>query len=135
MKYLDQKTALRLKALNFHERVLTYFENDEVKIYHNPKGWDFNNSFSTCLSRPTIVDALDWLEDQYDFAYEIVLDRTTQPKYACELYKYEYFGNYTRIIDKGFYLYRNQKEVRQEYLEFILGLIESEEISLKKKVC
>jgi hypothetical protein len=65
MKYVSKTIALKLKALGFKERVLTYFEDDTVKIYQFPTGWDFNTSFSNCVSRPTFSEVFDWFRQKY----------------------------------------------------------------------
>lgn len=59
--------AIQLKALGFKERTLTYYENEQPKIYHNVMGWDFNTSFLTCVSRPTYTEAFDWFRKKYGY--------------------------------------------------------------------
>lgn len=71
MKYVSKTIALKLKALGFKERVLTYFEDDNVKIYQFPEGWDFNTSFLNCVSRPTISDTFDWFRKRYRLSVNI----------------------------------------------------------------
>ncbi len=133
MNYVDHNIALELKKLNFHERVSTYYEDGKVGMYHYPLGWDCNNSFLTFVSRPTITDTLDWLEKTYDVAYEILVDRTTQPKYMFNVYKYEYFGNYDLIQDPDWFLYRTQSETREYCIKFIINCINTGLIKLKSK--
>jgi hypothetical protein len=44
------------------------------------------------------------------FVVEISLDRTTAPKFAFDIYKYEHFGNYEPIKVRVWYLYRTWQE-------------------------
>lgn len=65
--FVKYAIALRLKALGFNERCLTYYENEVPKLYHSLSGWDFNNSFLNCISRPTYSQVFDFFRDNYGF--------------------------------------------------------------------
>jgi hypothetical protein len=56
------------------------------------------------------------------YVVEINLDRTSAPKYAFDIYKYEHFGNYEKIEVREWYLYRTWQEafdVAVEELKFL----------------
>jgi hypothetical protein len=61
-EFVPYDLALRLKALGFKERVLTYYEDGKAKLHTDIKGWDFNNSFLTCVSRPTYAEIFEWFQ-------------------------------------------------------------------------
>lgn len=48
---------------------------------------------------------------------EISLDRTCEPKFAFDIYKYEHFGNYEPIQVREWYLYRTWQEAFDAALE------------------
>ncbi len=52
------------------------------------------------------IDSLQTL----GYAVEISLDRTSSPKYAFDIYKYEHFGNYTLIEVREWFLYRTWQD-------------------------
>lgn len=63
-EFVTYPLALRLKALGFKERVLTYFEDDKIKLHDHISGWDFNSSFLNCVSRPTYSQIFRWFREQ-----------------------------------------------------------------------
>jgi len=65
-EFLPYNLALRMKALSYKEKVLTYYENGVPKLYNDILGWDFNSSFLTCCSRPTFQSAFNWFREKYN---------------------------------------------------------------------
>lgn len=57
--------CIALKELGFRERVNYYFEDGVLRIYTNVTGWDFNVSFTTCISRPTKAQVFEFFRDKY----------------------------------------------------------------------
>lgn len=51
------------------------------------------------------------------FVVEIGLDRTSAPKFAFDIYKYEHFGNYEPIEVREWYLYRTWQEAFEAAVE------------------
>ena len=70
--FVPYEIALKLKALGFDERVLTYYENGVPKLYHDVTGWDFNTSFTTCVSRPTFSQAFRWFREKHSLLHELI---------------------------------------------------------------
>jgi hypothetical protein len=66
-EFVPYEWALRLKALGFKGRTLTYYENGKPKLHNAIEGWDFNSSFLTCVSRPTLSQAFKWFRDKYEY--------------------------------------------------------------------
>ena len=71
-EFVPYDPALRLKALGFKERVLTYYEDGKPKLHTAIEGWDFNSSFLTCVSRPTYSQAFRWFREKYEFYASVV---------------------------------------------------------------
>ena len=67
---------------------------------------------------PTQTTLKSWLSENHNIFVEPQLDRTSAPKFAVEIYKYSHFGNYDKVIQKEWFLYRTY----QEALE--VGLLE-----------
>lgn len=61
-QYVTLQQARILKNLEFKEKVLTYFQSSLVKLCNEHTGKNFNNSSSSCSSRPTINDVLYGLQ-------------------------------------------------------------------------
>jgi hypothetical protein len=89
-KYVPHEISLKLKQLDFKERVLTYYEDGIPKLYHNIEGWDFNTSFLNCCSRPTFSEVFKWFRDNYSLGHEIL----------CP-YSSTHFGKKVTIINEG----------------------------------
>lgn len=79
---IPYELALRLKQINFKERVLTYYEDGVPKLYNNIMGWDFNTSFLTCVSRPTFSQAFRWIFENFNYFVCFV---------PCSQHKYFHF--------------------------------------------
>lgn len=66
---------------------------------------------------PTQTTMESWLRDRNIFI-EVQLDQTSAPKFATEIYKYSHFGNYDKVIQKDWSLYRTYEEALE------VGLLE-----------
>ena len=86
-EFCTYNQALRLKALGFKERVLTYYENGVPKLHNDITGWDFNTSFMTCVSRPTYSQAFRWFREKHNLhcAVNTHTSSTNQLTYICSL--------------------------------------------------
>ena len=56
------------------------------------------------------------------YVVEISLDRTSAPKFAVDIWKYEHFGNYTQIQFGEWYLYRTWQEALDAAIEELTNL-------------
>ena len=63
--FCDYTQSLALKELGFKERVSRYFENGKFKLYPEIHGWDFNTSFTTCVSAPLKSQVFEWVRNEY----------------------------------------------------------------------
>lgn len=74
----------------------------------------------TLLPAPTYQQAFTFFEEKFSLHFEILLDRTTTPKYCFEIYKYEHFGNYTKIPNPDFSLYGTKQQAELECLKQLI---------------
>jgi len=120
--------ALRLKALGFKERVLTYFEDDKIKLHDHISGWDFNSSFLNCISRPTYSQAFRWFREKHQLWF--------RPDYYDELKEYDFqgsihkLGKYNAIADIG--NHETPEEAELACLEKLIEIVEQKEYGTEK---
>lgn len=57
---------------------------------------------------------------KHDILIEIMIDKTTYPKYCFKINNYESFGNYRPLIADEFFLYRKYEEALED--AFIVAL-------------
>ena len=117
--------ALRLKALGFKERVLTYFEDDKIKLHDHISGWDFNSSFLNCVSRPTYSQAFRWFREKYDITQTIARDGSLA-KEGPWAYTIVYDGIY---FNDGHLTY---EEAEIACLEKLIEIVEQKEYGTEK---
>jgi hypothetical protein len=105
-EFIPYNLALRMKALSYKEKVLTYYENGVPKLYNDILGWDFNSSFLTCCSRPTFQSAFSWLIPQIDDEFKVCLD------------------------EQGWYIYNLENEIFRgdEALEKLIEIVEQKQL-------
>jgi hypothetical protein len=134
-EFIPYNLALRMKALSYKEKVLTYYENGVPKLYNDILGWDFNSSFLTCCSRPTFQSAFNWFRKKYglyswiqlhngyindSFYPELpitfsIMDRKTGNKY------------YERDIPHN-YLYKTNEKAEIACLKKLIEIVEQKQL-------
>ena len=103
-EFVIYELAIRMKALDYKERVLTYYENGVPKLHNDILGWDFNSSFLTCCSRPTYSQAFRWFREEYDMHYNIHrfnFKKGTDEEYLAEVdstSNFSYFRKYDECV-------------------------------------
>ena len=125
-EFVSMDLALRLKALGFKERVLTYYEDGKPKLHTAIEGWDFNSSFLNCVSRPTFSQAFRWFRAKYSICVEI--HETTDweednESWSFVIFKYRLGDNdgmISSIID-----YDTYEEAELACLEKLIEIVES----------
>jgi hypothetical protein len=117
-EFVPMDLALKLKALGFKERVLTYYEDGKPKLHTTIEGWDFNSSFLNCVSRPIYSQAFDWFRQNYPYRF-YVLPCSQHEKYLFEITLPSSIF-YTSSEDEA---YNTYKEARQHCLEKLIEII------------
>jgi hypothetical protein len=66
-EFIPYELALKLKALGFKERCLTYYGENKPMLSDvlTIEGWDYNTSFLNWTSRPTFQQAFRWFREKY----------------------------------------------------------------------
>jgi hypothetical protein len=110
-EFIHYEQAVDLKELGFDEPCFAWY---------GPTGI-FNDWESTDTIAPLYQQCFKWFREKYNLHSEILLDKTTQPKYCFEIHKYEDFGNYEEIRIGEWFLYRTYEEAE---LACLIKLIE-----------
>jgi hypothetical protein len=113
-EFVPYELAVKLKAIGFKERVLTYYEDGKPKLHNDITGWDFNSSFLNCVSRPTFSQAFRWFREKYDlpsWTYE------SEGKWFWKIVKGDFWEQ-----DKKPYIY---EEAELACLEKLIEIVES----------
>lgn len=139
-EFVPYEQALALKELGFDEPCLGYFD-----IQYN--GFTQSSSGRLILGKdpdtlqctkkmlyihgqlkilaPTFSQAFRWFKDKYNLFYEIQIDKTAEPKYWINIFKYEHFGNYEELRVGEWFLYRTQEEAEFECLKKLIQIIKN----------
>lgn len=63
--FANYEQSLALKELGFNERVSRYFEDCKSKLHPDISGWDFNTSFTNCVSQPLKSQVFEWVRKEH----------------------------------------------------------------------
>lgn len=115
-EFVPYNEALELKKLGFDEPCFGWFASDKSLVKDITTKTDFTLA-------PTHSQAFRWFREKYNLHSEILLDQTTQPKYCFEIHKYEDFGNYEKIENKDWFLYRTYEEAELECIKHLIKVV------------
>lgn len=117
-EFIPYEQAVALKELGFTEPCLFHVTSGEINFYRGKQDYFTKNdkSGSGC-SAILYQQAFKWFREYFDLYSEILLDRTTYPKYCFEIYRYNDFGNWEKIEIVGdWFLYKSFEEAQQDCL-------------------
>ena len=81
MYYISKENASGLKHLGFQGKVLTYYliheGNDNLYADDELKNYNLNSLDNPRISAPTLLEAADWLRDNYDVHISFLPKSTT----------------------------------------------------------
>jgi len=77
------------------------------------------------ITAPLYQQAFRWFREKHDLFCEIQVDNTTAPKFCFDIFQYEYFGNYEKIIVEEWFLYRTYEEAEQACLKQLIKTIKN----------
>lgn len=127
-KVIDFETAKILYTKDFKELINGCYQNfesnDGKKIGDFLPMTNINNQFGELFSAPTQSLLQKWLREIHNIFIEVKLDQTSAPKFVVEIYQYSYFGNYNKVNQKDWSLYRTYEEALEKGLMEGLNLIE-----------
>jgi hypothetical protein len=122
---VSERTARLAKLKGFKEYTEYWypsFHKYELIRTISPKiliDYELGNSFLA----PTQAFLQQWLRETHNLYIDIRTDQTTAPKFCYELVKYEDYGNWEKILNVEWYLYRTYEEALEEALFFTLKQI------------
>ena len=116
------ETAKLAKEKGFIIPTLCYFRYDEKQCKGSLLDWNEDVGF---YSRPTQALLAKWLREVHNIFVEVLLDQTSNPKFAVEIYQYTHFGNYDKVNQKDWSLYRTYEEALEVGLLNGLKLIKT----------
>ena len=121
-EFIHYEQALALKELGFDEPCFGYYTGDTMHFVLRPLMLRANELESYVVTAPTFSQAFRWFREKHNLFCEIQIDRTTEPKFCFDIFKYEYFGNYEQIKIVEWYLYRTQEEAELECLKKLIEI-------------
>ena len=128
-EFVPYNEALELRKLGFDEPCFGYYEpNGDFDYIEKDIIKDFpylakNSEWQDLVASPTRSQAFRFFREKYNLHSEILLDQTTQPKYCFEIHKYEDFGNYEKIENKDWFLYRTYEEAELECIKHLIKVV------------
>jgi hypothetical protein len=135
-EFIPYESALELKELEFDEPCLRVGnpnghtmwkwievdEDDQTVSVNDVLMTEFAEGY---VQIPTYHQAFRWFREKYNLHHEILLDQTTQPKYCFEIHKYEDFGNYEKMENKDWFLYRAYEEAELACLKKLIEIVKN----------
>ena len=130
-EFIPYEQALELKALGFDEPCfMSYNPNNNFwdNYCTNSQLSSLNGNNSIVCSAPLKQQAFRWFRENHNLHSEILLDKTTQPKYCFEIHKYEDFGNYEKIRIGEWFLYRTYEEAELACLVKLIEIVKTNKL-------
>jgi hypothetical protein len=128
-EFVSYKLALELKNLGFDEPCFGLFVsmNNKLLIKEIPNQQESEQYFGGILA-PTFQQAFCFFREKYNLIHEILLDRTSTPKYCYQLYRYKDFGDFEeiKINVSDWFLYRTYEESELECLIKLIEIVKNE---------
>ena len=100
-KIIDFKTAKLAKEKGFDIRCFAFFSGITGSgsiLYENNTVKSIQDSKRTLAPTQNLLQK--WLREKHNIHIEIQIDRTTDPKFCYEVYKYSDFGNWENITNR-----------------------------------
>ena len=127
-EFIPYEQAVALKELGFDEPCFAVYEDKKWQLAEVQNSISYELCLKTgAFPAPTFSQAFHWFREKYNLHSEILLDRTTQPKYCFEIHKYEDFGNYEEIRIGEWFLYRTYEEAETACLVKLIEIVELKE--------
>lgn len=137
-EFVTYEVAKRLKGLGFNGPCYAFYQEEYVEDI--PCMVDDDDEYRatgsrTCVNSeipkhytgaPLYQQGFRWFRDEHNLYGEILMDRTTSPKWAFEIHRYEDFGNYEKSEEKEWSLYRTYEEAEEDCLKRLYSIIELE---------
>lgn len=125
--FVPYEIAIQLKEKGFKQSgcFAEYVQWDGsrpwLNIYQDWSPEDSEQHTKECEA-PTYQQVINWL-DEKGIVIEIQVDRTAEPKYCFEVFKYEHFGNWKKHTPQEWFLYRTRTEATNVAINEALKLL------------
>ena len=127
-QFLNYSQSLVLKELGFDEPCMSAYFHPNINGIKYPQ-YNYSNTGlmmgNDGCTAPLKQQAFKFFREKYNLLSEILLDKTTYPKYCFEINKYEDFGNYEKIKIEDWGLYRNYEEAEQACLDKLIEIVKN----------
>jgi hypothetical protein len=127
--FVNYDIALEMKQLGFDEPCFAVYEDKKWFLVEVKNEMPYESCLKLdVFPAPTFSQAFRFFREKYNLHHEILLDQTTQPKYCFEIHKYEDFGNYEKMENKDWFLYRTYEESEQACLVNLIEIVKEKKI-------
>lgn len=124
-EFVSYEQSLALKELGFDEPCFTHYLN-KILLNNLIIKDTINSRFDNIrCSAPLKQQAFRWFRDKHNLYSEILLDRTTHPKYCFDIHQYEDFGNYEKIKNPEWFLYRTYEEAEDACINKLIEIVKN----------
>lgn len=123
-EFVEYEMAKRLRGLGFDEPCYAWHVSENYGLTYGRVVQ--SDLLRDALIAPTNSQVFRWFRDEHNLYGEILMDRTTSPKWAFEIHRYEDFGNYEKSEEKEWSLYRTYEEAEEDCLKRLCSIIELE---------
>jgi hypothetical protein len=124
---INLETAILAKSKGFDLTVLFYYDGSDMVATQAISPFNIlnynKNKGSTFRSAPTQSLLQKWLREEHNIFVQVLLDQTTEPKFAVEIFEYSHFGNYKENKIEPWYLYKIYEEALEVGLKEGLKII------------
>jgi len=98
--------------------------NKRIKnIYYEIGASNFGFTVNDLVIKCTQTSLQRWLREKQNLFVEVLLDRTSNPKFAVEIYEFVEVSCFRKIEQKNWFLYRTYEEALEIGLQEALKLI------------
>ena len=120
--FVTYEQSVQLKELGFNEPCVCLYDEDMYLFSVREQ----DDIYDYWTPAPSYSQAFRWFREKHNLFCEIQMDRTTEPKFCFVIFKYEYFGNYEKVVVDEWYLYRTYEEAEQACLDKLIEVTNAE---------
>lgn len=119
-EFLPKNFSLEMKELGFDEPCYAYYQKEILKFCVN--GTSSNTEL--ILAAPLYQQAFKWFRDNHNLYCEIGVDKTLEPKFCFEIYKYDKNNGWKDMTNKEDWgLYLTHDEAKLECIKRLINFV------------
>jgi hypothetical protein len=120
-EFVSYNQAIQLRLLGIDEICFTHYWGEQF-LNENIGGW-MKNSNTKYIMAPLKQQVFRWFCQKYNLFSEILLDKTTYPKFCFEIHKYQDFGNWEKVENTDWCLYISREEAESACIDKLIEII------------